>query len=199
MSETQGVLLRVIRGIDAVSEWSGRITAWLVLPLVGVMTWEIAVRYTVKPTHWAYDLSYMIYGAMFMLGAAYTLLRGAHIRTDFLYQNWPVRVQAGVDAGCYLLLFFPGIAIFLWVASEFAYVSWDRGERSMASAWMPAIYPLKTVLPVATALLLLQGLSEFLKCVHALRTGTWLTGHKSVEEAVDEELAEQGIVKEPGR
>ena len=188
MSEPGVALVRTIRVIDSISDWSGRITAWLVIPLIGVMSWEILVRHVHRPTHWAYDLSYMIYGAMFMLGAAYTLYRGSHIRTDFLYQTWPVRVQASVDAACYLFLFFPGIAIFFWFGQEFALTSWNREERAMSSAWMPVIYPLKMVLPVATALLLLQGVAEFLKCVHALRTGEWLTKQRSIEEVISEEL-----------
>ena len=145
------------------------------------------------PTLWAYDLSYMLYGAMFMLGAAYTLQRGAHIRTDFLYQNWPVRVQALVDAACYVLLFFPGIAIFLWIGTEFAWQSYLREERSVGSSWMPIIYPLKAVLPIATALLLLQGVAELLKCVYAIRTGKWLAKHKSMEETISEEIGGERI------
>ena len=182
-------LERVIRLIDAISIWSGRIVAWLVLPLIAVMTYEICVRYLLRPTLWAFDLSYMIYGAMFMLGSAYTLCRGAHIRTDFLYQNWPVKVQASVDALCYLLLFFPGVAIFLWIGTEFAYQSWSREERSVGSSWMPIIYPLKAVLPIATAMLLLQGISEFLKCIYALRTGKWLGKQRSMEEVLSEDIA----------
>lgn len=188
MTTDSGALVRVIRGIDKVSDWSGRIAAWMVLPLIFVMTWEIAARYVAKPTYWAFDLSYMLYGALFMLGAAYTLFRGSHIRTDFLYQSWPVKVQATVDAVCYLFLFFPGIAIFFWLSSEFALQSWQREERAMASAWMPYIYPLKSVLPVALALLLLQGVAEFLKCMHAMRTGEWLTKQRSIEEALAEEM-----------
>ena len=167
-------LERVIRSIDRVSDWSGRIVAWLILPLIAAMTYEVAIRHVWEPTQWAYDTSYMLYGALFMLGAGYTLYRGAHIRTDFLYQKWPVKVQAAVDAACYLLLFFPGIAIFLWLGVEFAWASWLRNERTVGSSWMPVIYPLKAVMPVAAALLLLQGLAEFLKCIYALRTGRWL-------------------------
>ena len=188
MTPDSGALVRVIRGIDKASDWSGRIAAWMVLPLIFVMTWETAARYVAKPTYWAFDLSYMLYGALFMLGAAYTLFRGSHIRTDFLYQSWPVKVQATVDAVCYLFLFFPGIAIFFWLSSEFALQSWQREERAMASAWMPYIYPLKSVLPVALALLLLQGVAEFLKCMHAMRTGEWLTKQRSIEEALAEEM-----------
>lgn len=180
-------LVKVIRVIDAISAWSGRIVAWLILPLIGAMTYEVAIRHVWEPTQWAYDTSYMLYGALFMLGAAYTLYRGAHIRTDFLYQKWSVRTQAMVDAFCYLFLFFPGIAVFLWLGAEFAWASWLRDERTVGSSWMPVIYPLKAVMPVAAALLLLQGVSEFLKCIYALRTGRWLVVHKTMEELVRRE------------
>ena len=186
--ETQpGRLVRVIRFIDAISAWSGRVVAWLILPLIGAMTYEVVVRYVATPTQWAYDTSYMLYGAMFMLGAAYTLYRGAHIRTDFLYQKWSVKTQATVDAVCYLFLFFPGIAVFLWLGGEFAWNSWLQNERTVGSSWMPVIYPLKAVIPAAAALLLLQGVAEFLKCVYALRTGRWLVVHKTLEELVSHE------------
>ncbi len=188
MEMESDALVRVIRGIDAVSEWSGRIAAWLVLPLVFIMSWDILVRKVHTPTYWAYDLSYMLYGALFMLGTAYTLYRGSHIRTDFLYQGWPVKVQAAVDAFCYLFLFFPGMAIFLWLATDYALNSWQRQELSMASSWMPPIYPLKTVIPVSIALLLLQGVAEFLKCVYAIRHGEWLTKQRSIEEVLAEEM-----------
>lgn len=187
MQSEHETLVRVIRLIDAIGAWSGRIVAWLILPLIGVMTYEVVIRHVWQPTLWAYDTSYMLYGALFMLGAAYTLYRGAHIRTDFLYQQWSVRTQATVDAFCYLFLFFPGIAVFLWLGSEFAWVSWLREERTVGSSWMPVIYPLKAVIPVATVLLLLQGLSEFLKCIYVLRTGRWLVVHRTLEELVSRE------------
>jgi TRAP-type mannitol/chloroaromatic compound transport system permease small subunit len=187
MAPHAGKLERAIRIIDAISAWSGRITAWLILPLIAAMTYEVVIRYVATPTQWAYDTSYMLYGAMFMLGAAYTLYRGAHIRTDFLYQKWSVRTQATVDALCYLLLFFPGIAVFLWLGGEFAWNSWLRDERTVGSSWMPIIYPLKAVIPVAAALLLLQGVAEFLKCIHALRTGRWLATPRSLDEVLSRE------------
>lgn len=180
-------LERAIHRIDAITAWSGRLVAWLILPLIAAMTYEVTVRYVWEPTQWAYDISYMLYGTLFMLGAAYTLYRGAHIRTDFLYQKWPVRVQAAIDAACYLLLFFPGIAIFLWLGAEYAWTSWLRNERTVGSSWMPVIYPLKAVIPAAAALLLLQGISELLKCVYTLRTGRRLAEHRTLEELVSRE------------
>lgn len=187
MTSEHPALKRAIRALDGLAAWSGRIVAWLILPLAATMTWEVFVRHLGRPTQWAYDTSYMLYGTLFMLGAAYTLFRGAHIRTDFLYQRWSVRTQAAVDAVCYLFLFFPGIAVFLWLGAEFAWASWQRGERAVGSSWMPIIWPLKTVIPVAAALLLLQGVSEFLKCVYALRTGRRLAEHRTLEELVSHE------------
>lgn len=198
MATESGTLVRVIRGIDAVSAWSGRIVSWLVIPLIAVLTWEIVVRKMARPTFWAYDLSYMLYGAIFMLGSAYTLYRGSHIRTDFLYQSWPVRVQATVDGFCYLFLFFPSIAIFLWISMDWAFVSWSREERSVSSAWMPVLYPLKSVLPVALALLLLQGVSEFLKCIYAFRHLEWLSKPRSIEEVLADEVLREAPVAPPG-
>ena len=191
MEQRDSLLIKVVRAIDGISTVSGHAVGWLVIPLIAIMSYELTVRYMANPTLWAYDLSYMLYGATFMVGTAYTLRRGAHIRTDFLYQNWPVKVQAGIDAACYLLLFFPGIAIFFWISSDFAWRSYLQDERSVGSAWMPIIWPLKWCIPVGAALLLLQGIAEFLKCVHALRTGAWLEGHKSIEEIISEEIDEE--------
>lgn len=173
MNDSLARLLRVSRWLDRFSEWSARLFAWLIIPLIGVMTYEVIVRYTLRPTMWAYDSSYMLYGAMFMLGAAYTLSKGGHIRADFVYRMWSPRVQGAVDTFCYLIFFFPGIGFFLWVGADFALDSWIQQERSPASAWMPPIYPLKTVIPLAALLLLAQGISELFKSLYAALKGEW--------------------------
>lgn len=161
--------------LDAISIWSGRIVGWLVLPLMGVLVYEVVARkFFLRPTTWAADTSYMLDGALFMLGAAYALCRQRHIRTDFFYRLWSPRVQGTVDALLYLLFFFPGVALFLWAGWDFAHASWVQRERSVTSAWGAPIYLLKMVIPVAAALLLLQGVSEFLKSAHAARRGKWL-------------------------
>jgi TRAP-type mannitol/chloroaromatic compound transport system permease small subunit len=164
-------LLGLVRVIDAMSDWSGRIFCWLIFPLMLGTTYEVIVRYIFNaPTIWAYDMSYMLYGAHFMLGAGYTLLKGGHIRTDIFYQNWSPRTRGLVDALLYVLFFFPGMFFFFWMGGQEALHSWQIGERSDASPWRPIVYPLKMVLPFTALLILIQGLSELIKSAHlALR------------------------------
>jgi TRAP-type mannitol/chloroaromatic compound transport system permease small subunit len=167
-----GAIVRIIDGFAALS---GGIVCLLSLPLVGALTYEVIARYLFhRPTIWAYDVTYMLYGTIFMLGAAYTLYKGGHIRTDIFYQSWSVRTRGKVDAILYLLLFFPGVIFFFWAGLQEALHSWDIREVSDASPWRPPLYPLKAVIPVSLALLLLQGVSEFLKAAYAARTGRQL-------------------------
>lgn len=167
-------VLRLLRIIDGMSVWSGKAFAWLVVPLTGALVYEVISRYFFSaPTLWAFDVTYMLYGAHFMLVAAYALAKHEHIRTDFVYRLAPVRWQATLDAWLYLLFYIPALAIFLWVSTNFALESWMQGERSNMSPWLPPIYPLKTALPVSAALLLLQGVSEFLKSYYAAKARSW--------------------------
>lgn len=167
---------RTIGTIDGLTTRVGHVVCWLVPPLFLVMVYEIFVRYAfTAPTIWAYDLSRMLYGALFMLGAGYALMRGVHIRADFIYRTWPVRAQARVDLALYLLLYFPGLLMFLWASSDYAISALMQGERGMDTAWMPYLGPIKSALPVGTLLLLLQGVSESLKCHYAATRGRWPT------------------------
>ncbi len=167
-------MARTITAIDWFSHWTGQIVCWLTVPLFLTMVYEIVARYLfIAPTMWAYDISRMLYGALFMLGAGYALSKGVHIRADFLYRNWSVRAQGSVDAALYLLLYFPGLAVFLWTTIDYATLSWLRAERGMDTAWMPYMGPIKTVLPVGTALLMIQGVSETLKSLFAAWKGRW--------------------------
>jgi TRAP-type mannitol/chloroaromatic compound transport system permease small subunit len=160
-------LMSLIRVIDRISDWSGRIVCWMIVPLVGSLAWEVVARYVfAAPTVWAYDLSYMLYGAFFMLGAGYALFRGGHIRTDMLYQNWSPRRQGAIDAVCYLFLFFPAMLFLLWMGGQEAWHAWEIGERSDASP---------------SAMLLLQGISEFLKSLYAVRTGRLYAKREVIE------------------
>ena len=165
-------LLSVIRVIDGLSDWSGLIVCWLIIPLVGSLFYEVVARYLFHaPTVWAFDVSYMLYGAFFMLGAGYALYRGGHIRTDMFYQNWPPWRQGLIDAICYLFFFFPGMFFLLWMGGHEAWHSWTIRETSDQSPWHPPLYPFKAVIPVTAFLLLVQGFAELLKSIYAIRTG----------------------------
>jgi len=167
-------MARTITGIDAFSRWIGRLASWLTLPLIGAMIYEVVARYAfTAPTAWAYDISRMLYGALFILGAGYALSKGVHIRSDFLYRNWSVRTQGRIDLALYLVCYFPAMLIFLWVTSQWAMTAVERGERGMDTAWMPMLGPIKSCLPVGILFLVVQGVSESLKSWYAAAKGRW--------------------------
>lgn len=166
--------LKYVRMIDQISNWSGRVVSFLVYPLVGGMAYEVLARYLFHaPTEWAYDITYMLYGSIFMLGAAYTLLQKGHIRTDLFYGKWSPRKQGKIDALLYLFLFFPGMILYLIAGIDYAAHSWITHERAGNSPWMPIIYPFKAVIPITAAMLIIQGISEFMKSVYAWKKGEW--------------------------
>jgi TRAP-type mannitol/chloroaromatic compound transport system permease small subunit len=161
---------RIAAAIDQVSIWSGKIVSWLIFPMFLVLFYEVLVRKFYYPTIWANDLATMCYGAHFFLAAAYTLYLQKHIRTDFISQKWPLKTQVRMDIAQYLLLFLPGMIMFTWLSWDFASESWELRE-SLMTTWRPPAYWYKTVIPVSAALLVLQGLSEVIKCFKTLRTG----------------------------
>lgn len=169
------LIVKVIKVIDRISEWSGKITSILIIPLVVGLAYEVISRkFFNAPTMWAYDLAYMLYGAHFMLGASYTMSKGGHIRTDIFYQKWYPIWQGRVDLFLYIFLFFPGIIFFLVAGWDEAAHSWEILEKSEATPWRPPMYPFKTVIPVTAGLLLIQGVSELLKSYYAAKKGRWL-------------------------
>lgn len=170
-------LLKVIAAIDLVSIWTGRAAAVLIFPMIFSLVWEVVARYFFNaPTIWANDLSTMLYGALFMVGSAYALQRQQHIRTDWLYDKWTTRTKGIVDSTCYIMLYFPGLMIFLWVGWKYALRSTMLQERIISSPWMPWIWPLKLCIPLATLLLLIQGISELIKSLYAVKTGVDIHG-----------------------
>ena len=163
-----------IKAIDAFSAICGQVISWITPIIFLVMVWEIFLRYTfTAPTLWAYDVSRMLYGALFMVGAGYALLRGVHIRADFLYRNWSIRMQGSVDLALYLILYFPGLLLFLWTATEFFFEAVGRGERLDDTAWRPYVAPVRFALWLGVLLLLIQGVSEVLKSYYAATRGKW--------------------------
>jgi TRAP-type mannitol/chloroaromatic compound transport system permease small subunit len=168
-------LAKALKAIDRISIVSGKIVAWMILPMSLSLVYEVVARYVFNaPTIWASDVSQILYGMFFMLGSAYALQRQQHIRTDFLYGKWSIRTRGLVDAACYIGLYFPALVFFLWVGSEFAYRSILFNERIVTSPWMPIIWPLKLAIPISTLLLLIQGVSELLKCLFAATKGVSL-------------------------
>lgn len=172
MRRLRNALRRAVRLIEAITERSGNLARWLIVPLIAALSYEVLARYLFDaPTAWAFETTYMLYGSFFMLGAAYALLKGAHIRTDMLYSHLPLRWQASIDAISYGALLLPVLIAFLVVSSQEAIESWRILEKSEASTWRPPLYPLKTVIPLAIALLLLQAIAEFLKSLYTALEG----------------------------
>jgi TRAP-type mannitol/chloroaromatic compound transport system permease small subunit len=168
-------LLKIIKIIDPIAIWSGKLIGWLIIPLVFGLTYEVISRYVFHaPTVWAFDLSYMLYASLSMLGAGYTLYKNGHIRTDIFYDRWSPKTQGWVNIISYLFLFFPGMFFFFLAGLDSAIHSWSILETSDASPWRPPLYPFKTVIPVSALLILIQGISEFLKSIHAVMRGEWL-------------------------
>jgi TRAP-type mannitol/chloroaromatic compound transport system permease small subunit len=147
-----------------------KLGAWLILPMTFSLVYEVVMRYLFEsPTIWAYDTTYMMAGALFMLSSAYALRNGSHVRADFLLTALRPRWQALIDVVLYAVVYFPAIGLFFSASLTFTIQSWQQLETFPQSPWMPIIYPLKTVMPVTLALLLLQGLAELLKAVWTLR------------------------------
>ena len=164
-------LRRITYWLDLPAAIVGKAAAWLVLPMVAALAYEVIARFGFnRPTVWAYDATYMLYGAMFMLGAAWTLGRDAHVRADFLFNVLSPRWQGLIDTVFILCLFFPAMYFFTESTWEYAAKSWQRGERIPTSPMMPIIYPLKTVMPITGILLLIQGVSELLKSLYGVFT-----------------------------
>ena len=182
MAEPPSGLIRTVRVIDKFTDTTGTWVAWLNVPLVAVVAWEVLARYAFNaPTIWSFDLTYMFYGTIFMLGAAYALHKGAHIRTDFFFEKWSVRTQGIIDSVAYIVFFFPSIFTFLIVSGAEGWYAFEIGETSEQTPWRPILWPFKFVVPLACLLLLIQGVSETIKSVFAARWGIVLEHKEKVE------------------
>ena len=162
----------MLNSIDRISAWAGKGVAWLVPVLILELVYDTAARYLFNaPTEWSFDISYMLYAAIFLLAAAYTLQKDGHVRIELIYERFPPRGRAFLDCLGYIVFFYPAMAALIYYGSLFAWESWMLRETSNLSMWQPPIYPLKTVLPLATALLILQGTVIFIRSVRTLIQG----------------------------
>ena len=186
--------------IDRFSAWVGKSFAWCILILTFATTYEVFVRYVLRdPTSWAFDISYIMYGTLFMMAGGYALSRNAHVRGDFVYRLWPPRIQACIELVLYFLFFYPGVLALIYAGINYAAESWSympygpsglRGEISINSPAGVPVFPLKTILPIASAVLLLQGIAETIRCVLCIKTGEWPARMHDVEE-MEKVLIEQ--------
>jgi len=169
--------------IDSISAWIGKAFAWCILVMTFGVSYEVFVRYVLRdPTVWAFDLSYIMYGTLFMMGGAYTLSRDGHVRGDVLYRLWPPRVQAWIEFILYFLFFFPGVAALIYAGWDYAMLSWSYKEVSIMSPANVPIYQFKTITPIAASILFLQGIAQVVRCVICIRTGEWPPRLHDVEE-----------------
>jgi TRAP-type mannitol/chloroaromatic compound transport system permease small subunit len=174
--------IRIVRAIDGFTDTTGTWIAWLNIPLVVVVAWEVIARYVFgAPTIWSFDLTYMLYGTIFMLGAAFALHKGAHIRTDFFFEKWSIRTRGVIDSIAYIVFFFPSLFLFLIVSGGEGWYAFDIGETSEQTPWRPILWPYKMVVPLTCLLLMIQGVSETIKSLYAARTGIELE-HKEKPE-----------------
>ena len=185
------MLNRLIYAVDQVSKSVGHAFAWCIVTLTLGTCYEVFVRYLLNsPTSWAFDMSYLMYAAVFYMAGAYTLSRGGHVRADMFYRLWPERTQASVELVLYILFFFPGILALVVAGWGYGTESLRLREVSVNSPAGVPIWPLKMMIPVGAGLMALQGFAELLRCVQCLRDGRWTPRMHDVEELEKQILAE---------
>ena len=188
---------KLLLSVDKFSTFVGQAFSWLIVSLTLLISWEVFSRYVMEHPHaWAFDVMIMMYGTLFMMAGAYTLSKNGHVRGDVLYGFFPPRLQAGLDLALYILFFFPGVIALCWAGYRYAGESWAISEHSNITADGPPIYPFKTIIPIAGAFLLLQGIVEVIRCVLCLREGAWPSREEDVEEVDVEKLKEMVHVKD---
>jgi TRAP-type mannitol/chloroaromatic compound transport system permease small subunit len=176
-------MLAYIQFADRLSTWFGKAFAWLILVMTVGVSYEVLVRYGLNsPTAWAFDISYITYGTLFMMGGAYTLARGGHVRGDFIYRLWRPRTQARVELVLYFLFFFPGVLALIIAGGKYAERSWRFMEVSVNSPAGVPVFQFKTVIVVAGVLLFIQGIAQVMRCIICLRTGAWPPPAEDIEE-----------------
>ena len=187
----------LLLNVDKVSTWVGQAFSWLIVALTVLISWEVFSRYALDHPHaWAFDVMIMMYGTLFMMAGAYTLAKNGHVRGDVLYGFFPPRLQAGLDLTLYILFFLPGVIAFCWAGYIYAGESWAIREGSNITADGPPYYPFKTIIPIAGAFILVQGIVEIIRCVICLRQGQWPSRVADVEEVDVDKLKKMVHVKD---
>ncbi len=174
---------RFLLAVDKLSTFVGHAFSFIIVILTLQVTWEVFSRYALDDPHaWAFDAMIILYGTLFMMAGAYTLAKNGHVRGDILYGFFAPRVQASIDLVLYLLFFIPGVVALVWAGWDFFQESLAQNEHSSLAADGPPIYPFKLFIPIAGAVLLLQGIVEIIRCIVCLRNGAWMAREEDVEE-----------------
>jgi TRAP-type mannitol/chloroaromatic compound transport system permease small subunit len=183
--------------VDKLSTWIGHAFSFFIVALTLHVAWEVFRRYVLdSPRAWAFDVMIMFYGTLFMMAGAYTLARNAHVRGDVLYGFFRPRTQAAIDLTLYIVFFIPGVFALTYAGYFYAEESWRINEHSTITYEGPPIYPFKTVIPLAGAILLAQGIVEIIRCIICLRQGDWPSRETDVEEVDVDKLKEMVHVKD---
>ncbi|MBC5765541.1 TRAP transporter small permease subunit [Ramlibacter albus] len=192
---------KMLHAVESLSTWIGKAFAWLIVALMLVVCAEVAKRYIFNmPTAWIYDVNNMMYGTLFMMCGAYALAHDAHVRGDFLYGSMPPRRQAALDLVLYIVFFMPGILALTWAGWVYFGDSLAIHETTFNATPLP-IYPFKFFIPFAGATVLLQGISEIVRCIVCLKTGRWTERLDDAEEidVVEQQLSSSTYVDDASR
>jgi len=183
--------------VDKVSIWVGRAFSWLIVGLTALISWEVFSRYALDHPHaWAFDVMIQMYGTLFMMAGAYTLAQNGHVRGDVVYGFFTPRVQATLDLTLYIVFFIPGVIALVWAGYTYAAESWAINEHSNITSEGPPVYPFKTVIPLAGAFVLVQGIVEIIRCIICLKQGEWPSREEDVVEVDVDKLKEELHVKD---
>jgi TRAP-type mannitol/chloroaromatic compound transport system permease small subunit len=176
-------MVNLIKAIDIFCKSVGHAFAWCILVLTASTCFEVFMRYVLNsPTVWAFDMSYMLYGALFMMSGAYAVVRGSHVRGDFLSRSWAPRTQARLDLLLYFLFYFPAVFAMIYTGSGYAANSARILESSANSPAGVPVWPLKIIIAVTGVMLLIAGIAEVMRCILCIRDGQWLPRMGDVEE-----------------
>jgi TRAP-type mannitol/chloroaromatic compound transport system permease small subunit len=197
--EVHRTMQRFLLFVDKISTFVGHAFSFVIVLLTLQVSWEVFSRYALDEPHaWAFDAMIMLYGTLFMMAGAYTLSQNGHVRGDVLYGFFRPRTQATIDLVLYIVFFIPGVFALTYAGYYYAAESWAINEHSNITAEGPPIYPFKTVIPVAGAFLLLQGIVEIIRCVICIRQGEWPSREADVEEVDVDKLKEMVQADEAG-
>jgi TRAP-type mannitol/chloroaromatic compound transport system permease small subunit len=188
---------KLLLTVDRISTFVGQFFSWLIVALTLLIAWEVFSRYALdRPHAWAFDVMIIMYGTLFMMAGAYTLAKAGHVRGDVLYGFFEPRTQAAIDLVLYIVFFIPGVFALTYAGYFYAAESWAIKEISNITAEGPPIYPFKTMLPLAGAFLLLQGIVEIIRCIICIKVGEWPSREQDVQEVDVDKLKEMVHVKD---